>query len=92
MMYEHLQPSEGSSKPAQFYGLVKLHKPDKTLRPVVLTCGTATYNLAQVLSTILKPLVESSERWLKDTMDLIESMRDVVLEEDEILVSYDVMM
>ena len=68
-----------------FYILVKLHKPDKSLRPVVSTCGTATYNLARVHSKILKPLVKSSERRLKDTRDLIEPMKDVVLEEDEIL-------
>ena len=45
---------------------------------------------SHVLTTILKPLVESSKRQLKETRELIESMKNVVLDENGILVSYDV--
>ena len=88
--YEEVRPSEGSSKPALFYGLVKLHKPSRPLRPVVSTCGTSTYNLAQKLSSILRPLVASSKRILKNTASLVDAMKDVSLMDDEVLVSYDV--
>ena len=89
-MYDRVKPSEGSSRPALFYGLVKLHKPSVPLRPVVSACGTAIYNLARFLSSIIRPLVGSSGRNLKNTEDLVESMKEVTLDEDEILVSYDV--
>ena len=34
-VYNDVRPSEGSSKPARFYGRLKLHKESKPLRPVV---------------------------------------------------------
>ena len=88
--YERVRPSEGSSKPALFYGRVKLHKPSQPLRPVVSTCGTSTYALARQLSSILRPLVGSSGRTLKNTAELVEEFDNVVLQDDEMLVSYDV--
>ena len=47
--YNSVRPSEGSSKPARFFGRIKLHKPSAPLRPIVSTCGTATYELARSL-------------------------------------------
>ena len=89
-VYNDVRPSEGSSKPARFYGRLKLHKESKPLRPVVSTCGTATYDLAKWLSKTLRPLVGSSGRILKDTKDLVEIMDEVALSGEEILVSFDV--
>ena len=88
--YNSVRPSEGSSKPALFYGRVKIHKRDVPLRPVIATCGTSTYKLAQRLSFILRPLTGSSGRILRNTEDLISIFDEVVIEEDEMLVSYDV--
>ena len=50
--HNKVRPSEGSSKPALFYGRVKLHKSSAPLRLVVATRGTATYALARELSRI----------------------------------------
>ena len=73
--YNNIRPSEGSSRPALFYGQIKLHKDSKPLRPVVSTCGTSTYALARRLSSILRPLVGSStsilrnrDIWLKSSL------------------------
>ena len=88
--YNNVRPSEGSSKPAKFYGRLKLHKESKPLRPVVSTCGTATYDLAKWLSKTLRQLVGSSGRILKDTKDLVEVMDEVALSGEEVLMSFDV--
>ena len=88
--YNNVRPSEGSSRPARFYGRVKLHKPSKPLRPVIATCGTSTYGVAKRLAGILRPLVGKSGRVLRNTVDLVETMEEVCLEQDEVLVSYDV--
>ncbi len=88
--YNCVRPSEGSSKPARLYGRVKLHKESVPLRPVVATCGTSTYALARRLSTILRPLVGSSGRNLRNTNELVETMEGIVMDESEMLVSYDV--
>ena len=88
--YNKVRLSEGSSKPALFYGRVKLHKPSAPLRPVVATRGTATYALTLELSRILRPLVGCSGRKLRNTIDLVDKLDDVVLRDDETLVSFDV--
>ena len=88
--YDIVRPSEGSSKPALFYGIMKLHKPTKPVRPVIATRGTSTYSLAKRLSRILRPLEGKSDRVLRNTADLVESMEVVTLDENERLVSYDV--
>ena len=88
--YERVRPSEGSSTPARFFGRVKVHKESRPLRPVVTTRGSSTFSLSRKLAAILKPLVGSAGRRLKNTEDLVDTMREVRLSEDEILVSYDV--
>ena len=50
----------------------------------------ATYTMARKLANILRPLITSSVRNVKNTKDLVESMEDVSLNEDETLVSFDV--
>ena len=67
-----------------------MHKESTPLRPVVATCGTSTYGLAQKLVKILRPLVGSSGRILRNTRNLVDSMENVKLEARERLVSYDV--
>ena len=69
---------------------MKLHKPSARLRPVVATRGTASYALVRELSRILRPLVGCSGRTLRNTIDLVDKLDNIVLRDDEMLVSYDV--
>ena len=46
--------------------------------------------MSRCLSKILRPLLGTSGRILKNTNDLVETMEEVTLNEDEMLVSYDV--
>ena len=89
-LYERVRPSEGSSTPARFFGRVKVYKESRPLRPVVTTRGSSTFSLSRKLAAILKPLVGSSGRRLKNTEDIVDAMREVRLSVDKILVSYDV--
>ena len=50
---KRLQVSVHGTKPAMFYGSVKIHKEGYPLRPIVSTVGTATYPTAKYLSRIL---------------------------------------
>ena len=88
--YDQVQPSVGASKPELFYGRAKLHEPSTPLRLVVATCGTSTYALAKSLAAVLKPLVGYSGRILRSTSDLIDVVKTVTVNDDELLVSYDV--
>ena len=67
--YKRLYPT-GAGSP-KFYGLPKIHKPDTSLRPIVSSTGTVSYNAAKELAKILKPLVGLSTHHLQNTKDFI---------------------
>ena len=56
--YKAMYPT-GCVQP-KFYGLLKIHKLDTPLRPIVSSCGSVTYGVAKELAKILKPLVGKS--------------------------------
>ena len=45
-------------QPPKLYGLLKLHKPNVPVRPIVSFCGSPTHQLSKYLTTILQPLTE----------------------------------
>ena len=76
--------------PPKFYGLPKIHKPDTPLRPIVSSCGSATYGVAKELAKILKPLVDKSPHHINSTQDFVEQVKYITLAPGECLSSYDV--
>ena len=76
--------------PPKFYGLPKIHKPGTPLRPIVSSCGSATYGVAKELAKILKPLVGKSPHNITSTQDFVEQVKQIKLEPGECLSSYDV--
>ena len=76
--------------PPKFYGLPKIHKPDTPLRPIVSSCGSVPYGVANELAKILKPLVGKSSHHTTSTQDFVEQARHIKLEPGECLSSYDV--
>ena len=87
-VYDHLRPYVTVCH--KFYGLPKIHKPDVPLRPIVASQGSPTYNLAKYLAEILKPLVGKSEHHVVNYKEYISKIEQTKLDEDEILVSFDV--
>ena len=87
-----------SNQPAFLYGTAKTHKFDNhseitnenlKLRPIVSTCGTFYYDTAKFLASYLMPLTEN-EYNIKNTTDFAARLQNRTLDENEILVSYDV--
>ena len=76
--------------PPKFYGLPKIHKPDTPLRPIVSSCGSVNYGVAQELAKILKLLVGKSPHHINSTQDFVEQVRHITLMPGECLSSYDV--
>ena len=88
-VFDHLRPS--ATVCPKFYGLPKIHKPDVPLiRPIVASQGSPTYNLAKYLAEILKPLVGKSEQHVVNSKEFITKIEQTKLDEDEILVRFDV--
>ncbi len=74
----------------KFYGLPKIHKVTVPLRPIIASRGSPTYDTARFVADILKPLVGKSPYHLNNSQELMNKLKDVVLEPDEERVSFDV--
>ena len=87
-LYRRLHPS--ASTCPKFYGLPKIHKPNVPLRPIVASRGSATYNLAQHLTEIPKPLVGNTQHHVLNSSSFIQEIKDLRLDPNDVLISFDV--
>ncbi|XP_044757770.1 uncharacterized protein LOC123315929 [Coccinella septempunctata] len=76
--------------PPQFYGLPKLHKDNIPLRPIVSCIQGPTYNLSKYLSKCISPIIGQNAYHIKDSWTFKQFIDTVNLNEDERLVSFDV--
>ena len=74
----------------KFYGLPKVHITGVPLRPIVSSRGSVTYNTSEELARILKPLAGRSTFSVQNTMDFVEQVKNIRLQPQECIVSYDV--
>ena len=74
----------------KFYGLPKINKTNTSFRPIISSRGSITYEVAQVLAKILKPLLGKSLHYVHSTKDFVERVNKVTLQPGECLCSYDV--
>ena len=86
--YRRLYPT-GAVSP-KYYGLPKIHKPGVPLRPIISSRGSATYETAKELANIIKPLVGRSPHHVQNNKDFLENIKDIKLQPDECIMSYDV--
>lgn len=89
-LYNNLRVSPGCSKPACFYGLPKIHKTGVPLRPIVSHVGHPLYNTAKHLGRLLSPFSKTMPSFVENSAHLAEILRTTSIDDDEILVSFDV--
>ena len=77
------------SRLAHLYGLPKTHKERLAMRPILSATGTYNYALAKWLDEKLKPL-SINDHTISDVFQFAEEIHGLDLNEDDILVSYDV--
>ena len=77
------------SRLAHLYGLPKIHKENLSMRPILSPTGTYNHALSKWLDEKLKPL--SINRFtITDTFAFATEMKKTKLNEEDILVSFDV--
>jgi len=77
------------SRLPHLYGLPKTHKEKLSMRPILSATGNYNYALANWLVEKLKPL--SVNRYtISDTFAFAEESQNLTVDENDILVSYDV--
>ena len=86
--YRRLYPT-GAVSP-KYYGLPKIHKPGVPLRPIISSRGSATYETAKELANIIKPLLGRSPHHVMNNKDFLENIKDIKLQPDECMMSFDV--
>ena len=67
-----------------------IHKADVPLRLIVSTIVSATYFLAKELTEIISPMAGKSFSFVQDSSDFVQKTKNIRLEEDTVLVSFDV--
>ncbi|XP_037942439.1 uncharacterized protein LOC119675315 [Teleopsis dalmanni] len=74
----------------RLYGLPKIHKSNVPLRPIADSTMVPCYKLSKYVGKeILKPLI-SSDYNIKNSSELLEKLKHIKLEDNEILISFDV--
>ena len=87
-MYNRLRSTAGRTP--SLYGLSKIHKEGIPLRPIVSFIGSPTYDLSKHLSKLLSPLVGTSSSAVRNSRDFVDFISTQTIEDDECLVSFDV--
>ena len=73
------------------YGLIKTHKVNNPVRPIISTVGSASYNLSKWLVTLLSPLIGTiSSSNIKNNVDLVHKLNTINITYDFSLISFDV--
>ena len=78
-----------NSTPASFYGLPKIHKPERPLRPITSSIGSPTYAVSKHLVSILSPLQKKCFS-VKNSSDFAQKIQQHSVASDEVMVSFDV--
>ena len=73
-----------------FYGLIKTHKENFPIRPIVSFVNSPSYNLAQHLSKVLTPITNLADQKLKNTYEAKEKLSNHSIPDYYELVSFDV--
>ncbi len=75
-----------------FYGFPRILKTNVALRSIAASRGSVTYQVAKLLADILSPLVSRNPHCFKNSAERVDVLSSVVLDEDDIMFSFDVMM
>ena len=75
---------------SRFYSLPKIHKPNVPIRPTIDFTNAPTHRLSKFACKMLRPLQSNSHRIHKNSMDFINHISSLSVENDEIMAIYDI--
>ena len=79
----------GNSNQASFYGLPKIHKPGRPLRPITSSIGSPTYAVSKYLVSVLSPLRKNSYT-VQNSSVFTQQIKQHSISSEEVMVSFDV--
>lgn len=72
------------------YGLIKMHKDEKPIRPVVNTRSAPGYTIAKMLTKLFTPVQETHKYNVRNSIDVIERLSYLSPDPDEIFATFDI--
>ena len=79
----------GDSK--SIYGVVKTHKPNNPIRPIISTVGSCSYGLSKWLVNVLNPIIGTiSDSHIKNNIDLKNKLQSLNCSYEFVMISFDV--
>ena len=87
--YKYLYPT--TENVPRMYCTPKNHKPHNPLRPIVDYTGSIGYNVSRSLADLLAPIVGKTTHNITNSKHLASEMACVMIEQDEMFLSHDVM-
>ena len=86
--YYRLQPTK--TRIPRMYGQPKVHKENYPLREIVDSTGSVAKEMDRYISRIIKQYVGKTSHYVKNSSHFVTTIKDLRVEVDEVLVSYDV--
>lgn len=78
-------------KPPTLKSLIKIHKIDKPIRPIVNFKNAPTYKIAKKLATLLNHKLELQNTYtIKNNIDLVSKIKNLKIHNNETLISLDI--
>lgn len=74
----------------RIYGVPKIHKEDYPLRPICSSINAPSSSLCKYITIILSKLTENSKYNVRNSTDFRERIKNMNIEDDETMVSFDV--
>lgn len=74
----------------RLYALPKIHKPGNSMRPIVSCINSPSYKVAKWLVSEFSNIPAPPNLTIKNSFDLSSKIEKITLEDDEILVSFDI--
>ncbi|XP_075150598.1 uncharacterized protein LOC142224698 [Haematobia irritans] len=87
--WEKLKLTSVSAKSPELYGLPKIHKEGTPLRPTSSSMNVPCYQLSKYIGSILKNIISIAYNTV-NSLNLKQKLKSVILEDDDIIVSFDV--
>lgn len=75
---------------SKFYGLIKIHKPDKPARPIVSACSSPGFKLSKWLTDVLTESYCEKGYHVKNALEVVGALDGLAVSADEEMVSFDV--
>jgi len=79
------------AKPPVFKPLIKTHKTDKPVRPVINSINAPSYNLSKFLCNLIKSRIDlESKHTCKNSRDFIDSIKGIKIDTNNTLITVDI--